>query len=347
MHPDAKRPKAYKLEAAIDHQLPGNHAVSASYTFAKGTHLPNHYDVNVAPATHTKTYDVLDARGAVQQSVTVPFFTDRLDPLVGPIMTHVTVFKSWYHGIALSYRRPMSRGLQALANYTLASATDMGVGYNASGGGNPNRFSTYGVPDPYNLDSEKADSGVDVRHRFTSSLVWMPQAGSGVANPMARALLSGWNLSGTLVASSGTRYSAVIESSAIQSITVDGRRLSGLGTGMTGVLADTGNGRALWLPRNSFVRPGYATVDARIAKVIPVSNQFNLDVRVEAFNLFNSTLVLDVQQEGFTYAQPGTGLCPASNVNTCMVPVTGFQQTTSTSGIVGARQLQFGMRLTF
>jgi hypothetical protein len=347
MHPDAQRPKAYKLEAAIDHQLPGNHAVSASYTFAKGTRLPNHYDVNVAPHTYTKTYDILDAAGAKQSSVTVPFFTARRDPLVGPIMTQVTTFKSWYHGIAMSYRRPLNRGLQALANYTLASATDMGVGYNASGGGNPNRFSTYGVPDPYNIESEKADSGVDVRHRFTSSLVWMPEFGAGSSNAVVRGVLSGWNVSGTLVASTGTRYSAVIESSAIQSITVDGRRISGLGTGMTGVLADTGNGRALWLPRNSFVRPGYATVDMRVAKVFSLPNQMDLDFRVEAFNLLNNTLILEVQQEGFTYAQPGTGLCPTTNANTCMVPVTGFQQTTSTSGIVGARQLQFGVRLTF
>jgi hypothetical protein len=116
---------------------------------------------------------------------------------------------------------------------------------------------------------------------------------------------------------------------------------------MTGVLADTGNGRALWLPRNSFQRPGYTTVDMRIAKLFPLSNSVELDLRVEAFNVFNDTLVQDVQQEGFTYAQPGTGLCPASNVNTCMVPVVGFGQITGTSGIVGARQVQFGAKLTF
>lgn len=347
MHPDAKRPKAYKLEAAVDHQLPGNHAVSASYTFAEGVNLPNHFDVNVAPPKYTKTYDVLDANGAFLQSVTVPFFTERLDPLVGPVMTHVTTFKSWYHGLALSYRRPFTQGLQVLANYTLAKATDLGVGFNASGGGNPNRYSTYGIPNPYDIESEKADSGIDVRHRFTSSVVWAPDLGRGLSNAFVRGFLDGWSLSGTLVSSSGTHYSSAVESSAIQSITVDGRRVSGIGNGMTGVLADTGNGRALWLPRNSFLRPGYATVDVRVAKQFALTNTVDMDLRVEAFNVFNSTLVLDVQQEGNTYAQPGTGLCPATNVNTCMVPVPGFQQTTATSGIVGARQLQFGMKLTF
>jgi hypothetical protein len=115
---------------------------------------------------------------------------------------------------------------------------------------------------------------------------------------------------------------------------------------MTGAL-DTGSGRAYWLPRDSFALPSYTDVDLRLTKQLSFRERFRVELRAEAFNVLNSTIVLQVNTTAYTYAQPGSGACTGHS-NTCMVTVPGFQIPTATSSSgLGARQLQFGARLNF
>ena len=117
-------------------------------------------------------------------------------------------------------------------------------------------------------------------------------------------------------------------------------------------------GRVYWLPRNSFALPGYANIDLRVAKRFAITERVSFDFRAEMFNVFNSTLVLDVSRNAYNYGQPSgsaTAACRNTTIdpvnghaNTCMVPLSAFQTPTVTSGaLLGARQMQFGTTLSF
>ena len=346
--PYAARPRAYEIDATFERQLPGNIAVSAAYNFTRGLYLPNAQDFNLQSNTLTKNYDVVSSAtgtgGTTLLTTTVPFFTQRIDPTIGPLYAIFSGVTSTYSSLVLSVRKPMSHGFELLANYTLSKATDDGEGFNSLGSGAANALPTDGVLDPYNLKALGGESysGADNRHRFTSSLVWQPSFGKDLSNAYVRGILSGWNYSSTITATTGTRYSATVQSGSTQSVS----GVSAAGTGMTGSL-DTGGGRVAWLPRASFTLPNYTDVDLRVSKQVRITERFNLELRGEAFNLFNSTIVLAVNPVAYTYANAGAAGC-VGHTNTCMVPVAGFQQPTitSTQGI-GARQLQVGARLNF
>jgi len=97
--------------------------------------------------------------------------------------------------------------------------------------------------------------------------------------------------------------------------------------------------------------------------------RYHIEIRGEAFNLFNNTLVQAVQKNAYNYGTPTASTAAAPNpscwngvtssgpgpaagtmahVNTCMVPVSNFRQPTTTTGnLLGARQLQAGIRFEF
>jgi hypothetical protein len=371
MVPDFINPRSYEVEAAYERQLPGNINASASYIFTRGTHLPGYWDANIAPTSSTKTYDVLSSATGTPSTLltsTVPFYSARIDPTVGPILTAFSVINSSYNAMVLTVRKPMSHGIEILGNYTLSKSSDFGEASNNTSLGIAGlvNFSGPGVPDPYNLKTEQSPSGNDNRHRFTSSIVWQPGFGKNASNRFERGLVSGWSLAGTITATTGTPYSGLVNSSAVQCLTkgqVGGKGTSacvgapGLEGGMTTTILSTtataSGGRIMWVPRNSFYLPGYHNVDLRLAKEFSIHERFGFEIRAETFNLLNSTIVLAVNQNAYNYVAAGTGVC-MGHVNTCMAPVvdgagnpTLGQITTTSSNLLGARQMQFGARFTF
>ena len=94
--------------------------------------------------------------------------------------------------------------------------------------------------------------------------------------------------------------------------------------------------------------PSLYDVDLRLSKQFAITDRYNIELRGEAFNVFNSTLVQQVSQSAYKYVSPGSSGCPATHASTCMVPVTSFGQYQTTSGnLFGARQLQAGIRFRF
>lgn len=61
-------------------------------------------------------------------------------------------------------------------------------------------------------------------------------------------------------------------------------------------VGQTGN-----LGRNTGVRPGYASVDARLTRRVALGERVNLEVIAEVFNLFNRVNIIDVNNN-FTVA---------------------------------------------
>jgi carboxypeptidase family protein len=344
MTPDFQSPEVQSANVSVERELPGHISVSATYLLTRGEYLPASYDANVVPTTLTKSYDVVNSAGATQLVSTVPFYTTRLNPSTGIILNQYSVVNSWYHGLVLSFRKPLSHDVEVLANYTLSRARDTGQ---ISGGTNSMNnsgtfFGTDGVLDPYNLKEDYANSDIDQRQRFVSSVVWTPSYAKKFSSKAVRTLASDWSLSTIVTAGSGQPYTATIGT-----FTPPGSVNGGMTGAVVGTFASSTGGRAAWLPRNSYNLPGWTNVDFRVEREFTMRERYRLAIVADAFNLFNSTIVSAVNTQGYTESNPGSGVC-AGHVNACIVPFSSFQsRTTTSSSVFGARQLQLGARFTF
>jgi len=349
MTPDFVNPAAHEGEVAIERELPWRMTVSATYLLTRGLHLPASYDANVAPSTATRSYDVLTSTGTTALTATVPWYTPpagsppgsgRLDSGTGLILNQASVLNSWYNGLVITVKKPMSHDLELLFNYTFSKALDDGE----TAGTNGTFFGTDGILDPYNLKRDYSYSDLDQRHRFVGSVIWEPSYAKGLTQAVARKALSDWSLSTIVVAATGQPYTAMIGTSIL------GSALPGDG-GMTGAEVSTfagpTGGRASWLARNAFNLPNINTLDLRMGRGFSFREKYHLNFVADAFNLFNHTIVSGVNTTAFGYSGPGIGAC-AGHTNGCLVPSSSFGSRTTTSGLLyGARQMQFGARFTF
>jgi outer membrane receptor protein involved in Fe transport len=344
MTPNFVNPVAHEAEVALERQLPGRMTVSATYLLTRGLHLPASYDANVAPATYTRTYDVLDSSGTTVLTPTLPWYTARLDTGTGLILNQYSVINSWYNGLVLTLRKPMSHGLELTFNYTFSKALDNGQ----TAGTNGTFFGTDGVLDPYNLKQDYSYSDLDQRHRFVGSVVWQPTFGRDMQNKFVRQLVNGWSASAIVTSATGQPYNANIGTSVL---TPPAGVPSGIDGGLTGAevstFASPTGGRVSWLARNFYNLPNYTTVDFRMGRGFTFADRFRLNFMVDAFNLFNSTIVGGANTTAYTYLSPGSGAC-TGHTNGCLTPSSTFRSWTTTSGsLYGARQLQVGARFDF
>jgi hypothetical protein len=82
------------------------------------------------------------------------------------------------------------------------------------------------------------------------------------------------------------------------------------------------------LGRNSFVRPGYASVDLRISRKFHVSERWNVEFIADGFNLFNRFNVGDVNP-----------LCNPLDPSTC--------RAGEPTAALDPRQFQFAMKVNW
>ncbi len=323
--PDWVNPLVHEGEVSMERQIPGRSSVTFSYIFSRALHLPIFIDTNIAPSTTTKTFTVVSPAGA-SSSLTVPFYTSRIDP-TGPVLTGFSSVNSWYNSLVISFNRPMSHGLAFTANYTLAKATD--------GGQVPGQFGTFNGTDspldPYNLKAEYARSDLDQRQRFVSNAVWKPQMTSKLQNKAARAILDGFNFSGIVTIATGQALTG----------TINGSASGGPAGGLTGAVVNN-SGTALSASRfpgearNSYTGPGLTTVDFRIARDFVIKEKYKFAFRAEAFNLFNFTNFTSVNSTEYNLSGTTLTANPAF-----------FAPTSSNNNLYGARQIQLSGRFSF
>jgi hypothetical protein len=341
--PDFVNPLVHEGELTLETQLPGRQSFSVGYLTSRGLHLPVFVDANIAPATTTHTYDVLSAPagGVVSQTVTVPFYTARLNPTTGQILNGYSNVNSWYNALVMTYRKPMEHGLEALVNYTFSRSIDDG----AVAGANGTFYGTDWPLDPKNQVQENSLSDLDQRYRLVASVVYAPQMFSHLASKAARLALNGFAFSLIGTVSAGQPVFAQIS----------GFPSGGVDYGVTGgETTNTGGstgGRPPEYGRNVFIGPGLRNVDFRIMREFQVYERVRLQFIGEAFNIFNHTNITSVNGTALNYVAPGASGCSATlGANGCLAPNAAFLAPTSsssTNGLYGARQLQFSAKLVF
>jgi Carboxypeptidase regulatory-like domain len=107
---------------------------------------------------------------------------------------------STYNGFSAQLTHRLANGLQGSAAYTLSHLIDDTTAEVFSTVLSPRR-----VEDFQNLKRERADSALDHRHRFVTSLVYdLPFFNHG--NALVRSLAGGWSVAGTYSAESGEKF---------------------------------------------------------------------------------------------------------------------------------------------
>jgi hypothetical protein len=309
-------------------------------------------DANLAPATTTKTYGIVSGATAgnpatLLNTITVPFYTQRIDPNMGVVLIGKSTVKSWYNAFVASARKPFAKGLEAQFYYTYGKSLDQG----AVAGQYGTFYGTDSPVDPANQAAEKGYSDNDQRHRFIAQIVYKPTF--KLDNRVARYIGNGWTLATNVTLASGQPLSA----------SISGYPSGGPDGGLTGAeVSNSGGaigGRPAQYMRNSYTLSGMEQIDLRMAKELPITEKLKMQVLAEAFNLFNRRNVFGENATAFNYAKPdsNTGathvnLCPSSigGITGCLSPSSSFQAISSTSGGNGlytARQLQMSAKIIF
>jgi hypothetical protein len=247
---------------------------------------------------------------------------------------------STYNALQANVTKRMSHGFAVQGAYTWSHAIDNASDPLVPGAGNQ--------PFPrnsFNLQGERGNSDFDVTHRLVMNYTWDVPVGHIAASGegFSGKFFKGWQVSGINTFSSGLPYDIFTNVDSAHTglaqrpdfnpsgtlvPVIDPRTQTGPNLGL---FSDPPFGRGGSLGRNTFRGPGINNWDMVLQKATRLSERFSLDMRAEAYNLFNRT---QFNQPGNLTANPGT-----------------FGQSTSEvgrpDGTTGARQIQFGLKFHF
>ena len=304
----------------IQHQLDSKTAMTLAYVGTKGTHLSTFYDVN---------------RAIYDSAAVHPY------PGLGTVPVNDTSGNSIYHGLHAQLERHLTNGIQFTAAYTWSHAidnTEAGFDTDYRYGGNE--------VDPFDWQTrERANSNLDVRHRFVMNAIYELPFGRGRTfghdwNTATDALLGGWQFSPILTLASGFPFDVTCQycygpGPSTRPDLVPGHPLHQINSArnwfdtssFTQVTADpsgvpvaAGNS-----PRNPFTGAGTKTMDLNVSKTVAVTERIKIGFSGDFFNLFNTP----------QFNQPDGNVSHGT-----------FAQVTSLR-VDSQREIQAGLRITF
>jgi hypothetical protein len=328
---DLRTPYMQHWNVNVQQQLGRGRVLEVGYVGSKGTKLITARDIN-QPLQATPVQPNLRPN---------PFFAD-----INLIESRAN---SNYHSLQARLQQRLTQGLSLLASYTFSKSID-----DAS-----NFFTSAGDPNfpmnSYDLRQERARSNFDVRHRLSVSYSYDLPFGRGHryagGGGFVSALLSGWQTNGVVTVQSGRPFTVVIH----PDIDISNTGRSNLGFGSNdrpNLVGDPNAGprtperwfntAAFAVPafgtfgnagRNIVDGPDYRNVNASLLKNTRLTESVSLQLRAEAFNLFN--------RPNFDLPDNFLGF---ANVNGTLFVSPTFGQIRSAQS---PRHLQFGVKLLF
>lgn len=360
LDPNFKNPESTSWDLAVEQVLPLKTTFTISYVGNRGTRLPIFVDTNVDPNSAVQRhYTFYSTATSAAQTITLPFYNARLSTNTAQILTGFSDVNSNYHSLVFTIRKPVSHGVEVLANYTWAKAMDGGQisGVNGTFNGTDTPIDPFARGKRMGRSAEYAKSDLSMKGRFVGSIVANPTVDRLTDNRAARYILNGFSLSGTLTAQTGLPLTGLMASapkSPIGDGGLTGAELSLFNSGANGRVPDA------VAARNAFPGPGVHNIDARISRSFPVHESTSLQLWAEAFNITNHKNILGVNTSLFNYLAPGASsvtssgsiTCAATLTDGCIVPLASssarFGSQNSTSAVLyGPRQLQLGAKFVF
>jgi hypothetical protein len=309
---------------SVDQRLPLQIISSIGYIGSHGAHLPEHTVLNVLnPVTHVAP---------------LPAFG------LGDYKT--TGDNSNFHGLVASLNRSYSSGLVFGATYLWSHSTDDGANVGNNAGGETDF--------PQNVACricERASSDQDIRHSFTTNVVYQLPIGHGRAHlnhGFVGQVLGYFQFSGLAIARTGLPVNVTVSRTAasipdgdtavpqrpnlvpgISLIPAGGRTPQNYINAAAFAIPAAGTfGNA---PRNLVRAPGAWQIDTALQKGLFTSDRFAVNFRADVFNLFN-------------HAQYGA---PAAVFNTASFGQITSQINAGATGTATQRVSQLSVRATF
>jgi outer membrane receptor protein involved in Fe transport len=322
LDPNLQRPTIQMFDASVEHQLPSDITVSASYLYSHGSHLPIFRDTNLSPANSTVTY-MLDG----QNMGSFPFYRGaRPNPAFNAIMLlDSQIVTSNYNAMVLQVNKRFSKGLMLNAHYTLSSSRDNGQESTTFFSGSSELY------DPFSGGTGpdgQSPSSFDRRHRFVGTGFWRAD--------------KFWDIgvSGVLTLESGLPISQNISG---------GSYVASVGVPASGTNGTGGASFAPWLGRNSARQTGRQTFDLRVSKVFSLQGSAKLEVLVDVFNLFNHINYTSASNVAFSVPSGGATYDPVANAATVVLNhSTGFLVPSAIGNtLYGMREGQIGFKFSW
>ena len=281
---DLRTPYMQHWNLSLQRQLGRTRVVELAYVASKGTKL-------------------LAARDINQPRPSAAPFNPRPLPQFDDIDILESRANSSYNSLQARFEQSLDFGLSFLTSYTWSKSID-----NAS-----NFFTSAGDPnfpqDSLNVRAERGRSNFDVAHRFSFSYVYDLPIGRGRAvlgkNGWVSSLLAGWQTMGIITLQTGRPFTVALLPEIDNSNT--GRSNLGFGANdrpnvvgnpdlsnrdpnqwfNTAAFAFSPRGTFGDAGRNILEGPGFQNVNASLLKNTRLTEGLNLQLRFEAFNLFN------------------------------------------------------------
>jgi hypothetical protein len=322
-------PKIIQWNLAVQREVARNMVAEVAYVASHGYNLAFPVDINQVPQAHLSSND----------SAFRPY------PQFQGISGSTNNSLSNYHSLQASINRRFSSGLSFNFNYVWSHFLDdqdsSGWG---SRGGQQNYQNSYVPSDSY------ASSNFDVRNAFKGNVVYELPFGRGRKyvnnNSLADAIIGGWQVSGTVLLSSGNPFPIFADGNSYALAGKQYPNQIGNPKPQHRSINQWYNPAAFERPengtfgnvrRNSIIGPGLDVINLSGSKTFSIWESVKLQIRCDAYNAMNHTSF------GVPNQQLNTGNNGSqSNPNSYAGTLTNIT-TTSVSG----RTVQLGARLQF
>ncbi|MBL8228802.1 MAG: TonB-dependent receptor [Bryobacterales bacterium] len=325
--PDFRNPYTQQADFGIERELTQQLGLTVSYVWSRGARLFTVRDLNVGALGEPVTYRILDDSRNQVGTYSTPTYrlANRVDRNWRRINQVENGGNSYYNAMIVQVRKRMSRSWEGHVSYTWSHAID-----NNQGGGSDNIFFSGGPRSLFNGDyqQDKASSSLDQRHRFVTSTIWAPQfvkRDSGAA----KWLVNNWQLSQiTTLASAQPQTPTIFVSGNPFAGAAFNTSLNGFG----------GSSRVPFLPASSLDIDQIYRTDARLTKILPFAERYQVHFNFEVFNLFNHVSNTSVNGQAF---QAAAG---------ALTPTAGLGDGSASGGFpdgTNARRAQISLRFIF
>lgn len=310
--PDRHEGSLHSFNIAVQRELPWRFTLDVAYVGNRGHDVETSYDMNAAT--------VLGLNDAGR-----PLF-----PSFGKTagVTTWIPLKTSYNSLQMKLDRRFSNGIMMNTSYTL------GAGYSYNTGD-----SNGGIPTPADLERSWARTDQDRRHSFVESFLYQLPVGPNkrwLSTGPASQILGGWQVSGFVTLQSGTPINITMSNANLRApgntqrpdVSGTPEVLGGIGPGnqwfSTSVFSTPANNTFGNAKRNGVLDgPGYANLDATIAKLFSLPHGARGEIRADVFNLLNTP---HFNNPGATYLGNNFGVITSS---------------------FGERSMRFGVKVTF
>lgn len=281
---NSQTPEVYQFNLTLEREIIEDLGFEIGYVGSQGRHLGMRYDLNYLYPTGQIGTNGLP-------------ITARAFPQFGSITYQIQGVNSSYHALQTAIRRRSKNGLTLLASYTFGKAMDQNSNTNNSTTG-----SQRSPQDIRDFGKEWALADYHRTHQFSASFNYDLPFGRGKkffgnARGWSEVVFGGWQLNGIVTMLSGRPFTPVYSSLDTASGRPDlvGDPMANVPAGL--YFNPAAFARPVATPqdptlfgnsgRNILIGPNFQSVDMSLFKIIKLGERTKLQLRWEAFNVFN------------------------------------------------------------